>query len=288
MKLVCCNLAARRRFPSSCCSFETSNSAVSKQLDQKKSTETVHRQMHRSKRTVITIMLTIHPSLCSLPPSAPELCGTNFNESSVTGGVRFLISCLQQNAVRIQHKQRCTQQKELVGVLWVSTRLLLECHADFRSCSQATSSSALRKQLTSCFGAGRSVIRTSTVVGIQSALLVSITVKTLQTHLRSRSHGFSEITSCKSSKNRMCLIKNFTARFNFQKHLRTQLAKMWWKGITSTWWCLVTIRRIQSFPEGSLFLAGRSDTNKQWLADSVLQFILNLSCFKIRDKCSDQ
>lgn len=154
MKLVCCNLAARRRFPSSCCSYETSNSAVSKQLDQKKSTETVHRQMHRSKRTVITIMLTIHPSLCSLPPSAPELCGTNFNESSVTGGVRFLISCLQQNDVRIQHKQRCTQQKELVGVLWVSTRLLLECHADFRSCSQATSSSALRKQLTSCFGAG--------------------------------------------------------------------------------------------------------------------------------------
>ena len=257
MKLVCCNLAARRRFPSSCCSFETSNSAVSKQLDQKKSTETVHRQMHRSKTTVITIMLTIHPSLCSLPPNAPQLCGTNFNESSVTGGVRFLISCLQQNEVQIQHKQRRTRQKELVGVF--------VCRHDFSSSVTLTFALAVRPRPPPpsanswhlVLAPDVSVIRTSTVVGIQSALLVSITVKTLQTHLRSRSRGFSQITGCKSSKNGMCLIKSFTARFNFQKHRRTQLAKTWWEMITSTWWRLVTIRRIQSFP-CRLFVLGRT------------------------------
>lgn len=33
--------------------------------------------MHHSKYTIITVMLSIHPSLCSLLLNAPEVCGTN-------------------------------------------------------------------------------------------------------------------------------------------------------------------------------------------------------------------
>lgn len=67
-------VAAGCSFLLNCCSSETSNAAVSKQSDQK---TTERRQMHRGKRSVITIMLTIHPSLCSLLLNAPQLCGTN-------------------------------------------------------------------------------------------------------------------------------------------------------------------------------------------------------------------
>lgn len=91
-ELLCCDSAALCCFQSRRRSSETSNSAVLKQLDQKRSTETLHRQMHRSKRTIITIMVTIHPSLCSL--LLWRFCATN-PVNRVTGGVQCLISSLQ-------------------------------------------------------------------------------------------------------------------------------------------------------------------------------------------------
>lgn len=168
--------------------------------------------MHRSKRPVITIMITIHPSLCSLAPNALEvwrlipwiICGHRRHIFNLKPAAPFWsfkeTSAFNNRDGSFFYSLSGFCDKDCQQNLFLNTRWL-------RASSQTTSFFPSTNSWRFVSKPDVWVIRSSSVVCIQSSLLVSITVKTLQTHLRTPFSRVPQITSCKSSKSRMCVIE---------------------------------------------------------------------------------
>lgn len=129
--------------------------------------------------------------------------------------------------VWIQHKRRFSQQRFYYNAGSVKTAVIatsshvLSRHAAFILAVRPRLSSP-HKQLTSCFGAG-CVGDKDQHCGLHSELPAGINhCQDASNPLKIPFSWVLEITSCKSSKNRMCPLKGFTACF----HHRLVLLKM--------------------------------------------------------------